>query len=202
MTKSARIFFSDYGTFGWGVSSPDLPSLVGGASSRDEFSDDAVFDLARAAGLDDGGSVQIYAQMVFECDDQVVVVRACEDYFIGDRARHVVEVRNHVSSDPELRAYAPPSSLGDLVFVAALPGDSIRSVIESLEVGEPTTVAVERAGDLEYLPFVRHQGFGESQFLTERGLTQDSTVDALFATFDEDGTDLSKVDRDRELVVV
>lgn len=200
MTHTARVFFSDYGTFGWGVSSPDLPSLTGGAAKRQEISDEELFSLAVASGLSPNGSVDIYAQMVFEVDGLVFIVRTREDYAMEARTEHLLQVCAHITKDPALREYAPASTIGDVIFVAALPSDSIATVIAAMEDGEPTTVAIGRTDTLEYLTFVR-QAYG-SGFLQSKGLTPASTIGELFAMYDDAGDDLSEVSPTRELVVV
>lgn len=203
MVTNARLILSDYGDLGWGVSSPDLPGLLSGAATREDLTDDFLFGLAHEAGLDPSGSLDTFEQLVMTIDDEVYAVRAKQDFYFGDRASLVFKTARHLNEDSDLRVYADKDSLGDAVFMVCLPTDSLLSVTGSIEQGEPVTLVVERRNTIEYLGLrhanVNDEADGRIQ-LGSLGFTMDSTIEELFARFDNSDSDLSKMDKARSLV--
>jgi hypothetical protein len=201
VVNNARLILSDYGTHGWGVSSPDLPALISGAAKREDLSDEFLFDLAHEAGLSKRGSIEVYQQLVAVIDGVVYSVRAKHDHYFNDRADLAFSTAQHLEQSEDLRKYAIRDGAGDATFVVCLPADSLRSAAGSLEIGETVTLAVERGDQVQYvsLAFGGGQPVENGTSLADLGFDMNTTVDQLFARLDDD-SDLSQVDAVRALV--
>jgi hypothetical protein len=197
------LILSDFGHLGWGVSSPDLPGLVSGAAKREDLTDEFLFEIAREAGLEPGGSVDTLEQLVLTIDDEVYAVRAKKDFFFSERAALVFRTAKHVHDDEDLRTFVDRDSLGDAVFMVCLPRDSLSSMMSSIESGEPVTLVVERQETVQYLGLQHASPNDESDgriALASLGFTGDPTIEELFARFDNGDKDLSRVDQLQTLV--
>lgn len=202
MVNNARLILSDYGTHGWGVSSPDLPALISGAASREELTDEFLFTVACEAGLAPHGSITVYVQLVSVIDGEVFCVRATKDYHFNDRAALVFGTASHLASNEDLRKYAIRDSIGDAIFVVCLPGDTLRNAVGSLQAGATVTLAVERQDNVEYLSLIFNGPAGSGTSLSDLGLDMSSTVEELFARLDDDvDIDLSQIDAVRTTVM-
>ncbi len=199
MPSEARLILPEYKDFGWGVSSPDHPHLVGGVASPSELTDEYLFGIAKEAGLDEDGSIECYLQLVFVIEDEAYVARGKQDHFIGEREQLVNQIIAHVSSDPELRHYATRDSIGDAVFIACRQQDLIKTASGSLEADEPVTFAVNRHGRIEYLKVTYSPNpQSNAQSLADMGFTLESMIEELFAR-QNDGADLGDISHPRAL---
>jgi hypothetical protein len=201
VVSSARLILSDYGTHGWGVSSPDLPALISGAATHEDLSDDFLFQVACEAGLSSSGGIDIYQQLVKVIDGEVFSVRAKQDHYFADRADLVFSTASHLETSEDLRRYAIRDALGDATFVVCLPSDSLLNAAGSLQLGETVTLAVERGDQVEYLSlaFGGDNPMGGGTSLADLGFDMNSTVEEIFARLDDD-SDLSQIDSVRTLV--
>ncbi|CAN5376645.1 hypothetical protein BH09ACT6_BH09ACT6_18300 [soil metagenome] len=195
MISNARLFLSDYGDFGWGVSSPELPALTSGAATLADFSDDFLRKIAVESGLDPQGSFESYVQRVLVIDESAFVVRVKDDHYYIDRLRLTNEITAHLIDDPDLRAFARKDSLGDAVFLACRSADKVILAAQSMERGEPATAAIARDGHIGYLSLVPPTPVGaeEKRSLESVGLSGDSTLGELFKTVDADEPDSALV---------
>lgn len=139
MVAEAQVILTDYGSHGWGVTSPDLPELVAGVDTLSEAREQA-FELARFGGLDDGGAIDLHIQAPLIVEGEVFLVRARDDARLRERGHIAKLVSQMVQAEAELRAYADADPIGDRLIVAALPSDRLHSFLAALEPEQPVTV--------------------------------------------------------------
>ena len=136
MVAEAQVILTDYGSHGWGVTSPDLPELVAGVDTLAEAREQA-FELARFGGLDDGGSIVLHIQAPVIVDGEIFLVRARDDARLHERGNVAALVSRMVQGEAELREYADADAIGDHLIVATLPSDRLSSFLGALEPGQP-----------------------------------------------------------------
>lgn len=89
--NEAHVYIADYSDHGIGFTSPQLPLLVGGASTPQQAMAD-LFEVAVQAGLNPRGSVIEHYQIVFEVDSDVFAVRVRQDAY--SEARGAIAARS------------------------------------------------------------------------------------------------------------
>lgn len=182
--NEADIYISDYAEHGFGISSPQLPALVGGAAAKKDLEED-LFEIAVAAGLSRSGSLFTHYQRVLTVGDSVFVVRVRQDGMATERSEVAQTIDDSIHEDEHLRAYAVPDSLGDTIFVAALGRERVKAVLASLDPTEPATLAIrnESTGKTDCLAIIREpKNDAERERTIEKlGLRADANLDDLVA---------------------
>lgn len=198
---------TDYGQFGWGLTSPQLPGLVGGAATLEEL-DDNLFETLVGAGMDrKNGSVYEYEQRVFEIDDDVFIVRVKRDGIEQERKRVAMDAVRHLEEYSDLRGNAAKNDLDDAIVIATVGNDRVSDVLKSLRVGEPATLAMddpESPREHTVYTGVINGGTRPEGALTgaDLGLGADATVRDLFEVLAARHAERSEQAVQRELVLV
>jgi hypothetical protein len=182
VVSKADIYVTDYGVYGFGISSPQLPGLVGGAATFQEIEKD-LMGIAVGAGLKHGGSLVIHFQSIVLIDDDTFVVRMKNDFNVDRRLEVGREIEGALHTDPNLRGYATADSTGDFVFVAALGRDRLYPTLNSMDPTEPVTLAVknETTGQIDCIGLLRRAPENSHALRTLQGLglPQDATCDDM-----------------------
>jgi hypothetical protein len=184
LVNKADIHVTNYGEYGFGISSPQLTTLVGGAATIEELEAD-MMEIAVGAGLSPKGSFVIHFQNVVVVDEDTYVIRVKNDYYVSERAEVAQSIDAALRTDANLRSYASPDSAGDFVFVATLGREKLRAVLDSLDVTEPATLAVrnDATGEVDCIGLLRRvPASGEHlRTLEGLGLPEDATLNDMIS---------------------
>lgn len=175
MANHAHVVLTDHGTFGWGITSPQLPELVGGYNSYAELQD-ALPRLLTFGGLELEGRAERHIQRYLEVSNREVALRVAQDARVAERAEAAGEVSRRLHGPVDFPMDAVTTRAGDVLILACVPSDSLRWVLEQAG-DQPVGIAFLDQGAL-HLFFAqnsdRDSGLGPSLF--ELGETLDSTV--------------------------
>lgn len=146
MVASANMILTQYEGFGWGITSPELPGLVGGRDSLEELQRDAL-DIAKFAGLDDDGQINIWFQSALEVEGSYFFVRVKNDYYLDQRAQIAENTEHDLAVSAGCRNYVGKDSLGDAVVIVGLPHETVNYLTETIEPNTPTAIATSLSGE-------------------------------------------------------
>lgn len=180
MVSSAQMIITRWGPAqAVSLSSPQLPGIV--AAFDDDPSPADVLATAVAAGLDVDGEIDVHTEDVIVVGGVQYFVRAKHDYHADARIAISQRVVDQIVGDSALRDYAVADSYGDVLFVTALPTDSIGSALSSAERGQPVTVSSIDPQDehIMCIAIVRDADEPNGPTLEALGLSERSTVHAL-----------------------
>lgn len=180
MVSSAQMIITRWGDdLAVSLSSPQLPGIV--AAFDGDPSPTEVMETAVAAGLDPDGNVQVHTEQVVAVEDCQFFVRARHDYYADARVSVSQRLVDQILNDPGIREYAIKDEYGDALFIAALPTDSIRTVLATAEPGQPIVVgSVESDEDsVRCISIVRDAPKPNGPTLQALGLDESSSVHEL-----------------------
>ncbi|MEU5073740.1 hypothetical protein AB0G76_19565 [Streptomyces asoensis] len=205
-----HVLLTDYGQYGWGITSPQLPELVGGRDSFREMCAD-LKDILAFGGAPEGAQVVVHRQMyvVVPGGDEACIVRFAKDEYEFDRFEAGMRLTG-VLRDADQRAKimaGPKLATGERLFICAVPSDTVRWLSEQLLPGEVASLVSSFADEwigggkpIAEMPFGHAAKAPEGQEkhwspLSDAGLTADSTLaDMLMAR------EAGKIDKDAPLV--
>jgi hypothetical protein len=138
-----HVILTDYGRFGWGISSPQLPELVGGSATYESLVGE-LGELLTFGGAAPGAKVVIHTQshLVLPDGDEVLIR-------IGDtqRARRMqaasqldAAMRDPVQLKRMLAGARRPT--GELLFICAVPEDELGWVSAQLTAEDVACVVI------------------------------------------------------------
>lgn len=165
------------------VRSPQVPGLTGGDTSLKDLVA-SVPGLLGFAGVDVlDAAVRRHVEWVVEAGGAEIAIRKAEDGHARDRDE-VAERLIQVLRDPEQRQEileAPVTRTGEIVFVCAVPTDTIRWVVDQLDpAGDVVGVVLSVAEGLVWFSYI---GVGEGMRRgappAAFGLELDSTLGEL-----------------------
>lgn len=203
-----HVLLTDYGRYGWGVTSPQLPELVGGRETYAEVRADLA-EILSFGGISDGVDVVIHRQkyVVTPGGEDSCFIRIASDECEFDRIEAAMRLTG-VLKDPAQRSDimgGAKLSTGERLFVCAVPSDTLRWLSEQLLPGEPASLIASFADEmfggkpLWEMPIAHGSDEGEPEgewhALAESGLTPDSTLADLIMA-----VEAGQVDQDTLLV--
>ncbi|MGY5630265.1 hypothetical protein ACW7N6_15755 [Streptomyces sp. UC1A3] len=201
-----HVLLTDYGRYGWGVTSPQLPELIGGRDTYKEIRAD-LDDILAFGGVPEGAEVVVHRQkyVVTPGSDQACFIRLADDEYEFDRIEAAMRLTG-VLKDPGQRAKimaGPKLATGERLFVCAVPSDTVRWLAEQLVRGEVASIVTSFADDflggkpIREMPLAHGDDDPEGDWysLSDAGLTPDSTLADLILAVDS-----GKVSKDGPLV--
>lgn len=138
--------------------------------------------IAVEAGLDPDGSVDVHIEDSVEIDEIPHFVRARHDFHAELRTKVKNRVVHGLRTLTSLREFADADRYGDVTIVAALSTDTIKSVLESAESGQPITIATLNSEDrVECAGAVKGENVHSGPSLSDLDLSNDSTIADLLS---------------------
>lgn len=181
MVNSAQMIITRWGEAeAVSLSGPTLPGIV--AAFDEDPTAEEILIIAREAGLDPSGFVEVSVEHAFTFDDVTYFVRMHHDFHAPARAEVCFQIAQHLASSPKLREFVTPDGFGEAVIIGALEEDSIRSVLKSLVADQSVTVATvdsksEKVRGINLVMGNRRVSPTDSgATLTDVGLNLDSSV--------------------------
>jgi hypothetical protein len=161
--------------------SPQIPELVAGRDTPDELFKDLPDIVSFAAPDLDLRDAVIHQEEVFSVPEGDFVVRVARDDHASqrDRVHRRIVAALQVPTQVEEMLDAPPTRSGLLLFVCAVPSDTVRTIMEELDPrGDAAVVAVSVAD--EWL-WTTHFAYGDEKrpnwySLDHWGWTLDTSV--------------------------
>jgi len=178
VVEHAHVVLTDYGQLGWGLTSPQLPHLVGGCQTYEEL-DRQLPSIVVAAGLDsERGRIDCHLQRFVEVGDLQVGVRVAQ---VPERRQTAQDLIQALTDEPTTTKDWQPGRSGDVLVVACVATDSMRWVLEQAG-DQPVGIAFRVSADLLATFWAqateRESGLGPS--LAELGQSVESTVQDVF----------------------
>ncbi|WP_068162726.1 hypothetical protein [Rhodococcus phenolicus] len=183
-----HLIYTTYGPdFGWSLTSPQVPELIGGRNSISELLADTP-DILRFAGVADYPHTWRHEQHFIRDD-------AGDEFFIrflaDDDTREGAANRMHselqAGADSDLIERGPVMSTGERLLIAVTGSDTIGWCEDQLEPDTGAMLGYHAGDDLMYhMPILNGRFVGRRSWqIEELGLTRASTVaqlvDALLA---------------------
>ncbi|WP_432112205.1 hypothetical protein [Streptomyces sp. YPW6] len=185
-----HVLLTDYGQYGWGVSSPQLPELIGGRDSYEDLRRDLA-EILEFGGLDASASVVIHRQkyVVAPGGDETFVIRIANDEREFDRFEAGMRLTG-VLNDPRQRSQilaGPKTPSGEQIFICGTPTDTLGWLTEQLLPGEFASVISSVADEMFGGKPIRECIIGHAvepadkgwMTLSEAGLTAETTLAEL-----------------------
>lgn len=187
MAETVHVILTDYGDqFGWGVTSPQLPELVGGASTREALEAELP-DLLRFGGAESGSRAELHYQQYYVTPDgREFAIRVSQR---ESELRIVLAQRlsNAFSIPAQLESLldAPTSVTGEITFICCLPADRLEWVADQVDDSDAVVVvAPVTPMQIATLPIATSDESlpsGPRRTLADMGLSVESTVAELLA---------------------
>lgn len=161
------------------LSSPQLPGIV--AAFDQDPSPAEIMKIAIAAGLSEDGEFHVHIEETLTVDDVQYFVRARHDFRAESRLAVLDRVLHEIRTNKEFRDHAAKDDLDDVIFIAALPSDTIAATIESASPRQPVNVASVSpiTEHLSCVAIIREAVEVTGPSLDELGLGPDSPVEKL-----------------------
>lgn len=137
---------TQYEGYGFGLTSPQLPSFVGGFDAPESPFDEIVARLLHEAGAPAEFTLKLHFQRMFERDDRRWFIRVEEDrlpsraHARSSAAGHLMELLDQTLEPVD---EARRDATGDPIFVVALETDSVAWVEDQLENDDWVMVVVD-----------------------------------------------------------
>jgi len=149
----------------WTVTSPQLPGFVGGRDSEDELRRD-LWGMLRFAGVEDGTGLRHHEEVVHTTPEGDFVIRVANDEYRQQRLEVAgrVERALTIAVQREDMLNSPLTSTGDVLFICAVPSDTIAWCAGQLEADGHGAVVV--LGVADQLIWAMHLYVGEARALT------------------------------------
>jgi hypothetical protein len=185
-----QVILTDYGRFGWGISSPQLPELVGGGDTYEALYGDLDELLAfGGAPAGSGRAIHIQKHCVLADGDELLIRIARDAHEtrrtqVGQQLTEAMKVPAQL--EHMLKGARRPT--GELLFICALADDTLAWVSEQL-TAEDAACAVISLDE----QFIRTQYIGSSREQDERpwrrtadmGFSDKSTLGEMVRAQDE-----------------
>jgi hypothetical protein len=144
-----NVLLTDYGEFGWGISSPQLPGFIGGRATQEELRQDLP-ELLSFAGVDtDQDDVRLHLErhLVLVNGEELTVRVATGEKDEDQRASvaNTLVSALRVSSQVSQMLDVPRRPTGEVLFVCATPYDTIGWIIGQLENDDAACVVLQKA---------------------------------------------------------
>ncbi|OZE39069.1 hypothetical protein CH278_01935 [Rhodococcus sp. 05-2254-5] len=184
-----HIVYTSYGSdYGWAISSPQIPELIGGRKTIDELLRDTE-DILRFAGVSSYGRLWRHEQIATEdphgneylirwlVDDQVSDDDADDPMSRSSTAGRLLSSAQKGYPEYLLRRQ-PQLITGERLLIAVMAYDTIGYCMDQLEDGQGAIIALHRGEDAIYsVPLGISAGLdGWTWELEDLGLTRDDLV--------------------------
>jgi hypothetical protein len=178
------------------LSSPQLPGIVA-AFDADPTAVE-IMSIAKAAGLAEDGEFDVHIEETLCVEDTQYFVRARHDFRADLRLAVLDRILHELRTNKEVRDHAAKDDLDDVIFIAALPSDTISATIATARAGQPLNVASVNpvTESLACVAVVHDAAEATGPSLGELGLGPDSPVEKLLQMEPE----LRRHSRDHELI--
>jgi hypothetical protein len=190
MPETIHVMLTDYGNFGWGISSPQLPELIGGRDIVEELRAD-LDELLVFGGAERGSPFVIHLQkyLVLDNGDELVIRIAQDEKFkerweAGLRLTAALRVAGQITS----MLNVPRRPTGEVLFICAEASDTLGWVSAQLNAHDASCLVVSIAEDLIRTQFIGH---GEGTDATEdwarttdMGWTDSTTISEIMKAQD------------------
>lgn len=197
MVSSAQMIITRWGKAqAVSLSSPQLPGIV--AAFDKDPSAAEIMSVAKAAGLADDGDFDVHIEETVCLEDTQYFVRARHDFRAKLRLAVLDRILHELRTNKELRDHAAKDDFDDVVFIAALPSDTVAATIATARAGQPINVASVNpvTEDLACLAVVHDAAEATGPSLGDLGLNTDSPVEKLLQMEPE----LRRHSHDHELI--
>lgn len=174
------IVYAEDGT--WSASSPQIPGFVGGRASRDDLHRDLP-GMLRFAGVEpDGLTVRVHEEVMIPTDEADFVLRVASDDHVDER-REVAQRLQGALTDKVLRedmSAAPRTPTGEILYICAVPSDTIRWCVEQLHhEGDGAVVAVCVVEEMVWATHFFTGADAPGQRLEHFGFSLDTTLSEM-----------------------
>lgn len=158
MPDTVHVVLTDYGEFGWGISSPQVPGFIGGRDTAEVLTRD-MGELLALAGIEKGSttlSIHHEKHLVMSTGDEIIIRVAKDEKYerrfeLAQRFLAGISVVEQLSSMLE----APQRSTGEVLFICTEQDDTIGWVAEQLEREDVACLVLEESPER-----IRTQLFG------------------------------------------
>lgn len=158
-----HVMLTDYGQFGWGISSPQLPELIGGRDTREELTKDLEGLIVFGGGAADAPRlIHLQRHIMLENGDELVI-RVAQDDSAVERARVALGLTSALSLTGQVTAMlnVPRRPTGEALFVCALPSDTLGWFGDQMEDQDSMCVVTTVENGGEGVIRVQFLGHGE-----------------------------------------
>lgn len=180
MVSSAQMIITRWGkALAVSLSSPQLPGIV--AAFDNDPTPAEIMSVAKAAGLADDGDFDVHIEETLCLEDTQYFVRARHDFRADLRLAVLDRILHELRSNKEMRDHAAKDDLDDVIFIAALPSDTIAATIATARSGQPINVASVNpvTEDLACVAVIHDAAEATGPSLEELGLDPLSPVEKL-----------------------
>jgi hypothetical protein len=183
---TVHILLTDYGHYGWGVTSPQLPELTGGRQTYDELQADLDEILAfGGASEDQPRTLHIQKHHVLASGDEILI-RVAVDTKADARwfaAKQLIAALNRPAQTQHMLAI-PRRPTGEALFICAEPSDTIGWISEQFDEGDAASVVVSASTEMiRAQPFAHRPSAGAENppqtSLAEFGWTAQTTLSEI-----------------------
>lgn len=174
------IVYGEDGT--WSAASPQVPGFVGGRGSREDLRRDLP-GMLQFAGEDlEGLTVRLHEEAMISTDEGDFVLRVASDDHIEER-REVAQRLQGALGDKVLRedmSEAPRTPTGEILYICAVPTDTVRWCVEQLHHdGDGAVAAVCVAEEMIWATHFFTGADAPGQRLEHFGFSLDTTLSEM-----------------------
>ncbi len=172
-----------YGEDGsWSASSPQVPGFVGGRASREDLSHDLPGMLS-FAGIDpEGLTVRVHEEAMISTNEGDFVLRVASDDHFEERREVAERIRAALTDEiqREDMSDAPRTPTGELLYICAVPSDTVRWCVEQLHSdGDGAVAAVCVAEEMIWATHFLTGADAPGQRLEHFGFLLDTTLSEM-----------------------
>lgn len=181
MPDVIHVMLTDYGQFGWGISSPQLPELIGGRETYQELVKDLDELIVFGGGsVDAPRLVHVQTHRMLENGDELVVRVALDAH---DKERLTVAARLNsalgLTGQVTNMLNVPRRPTGEALFVCALPSDTLGWLGDQMEDQDALCVVTSVGNGDESMIRVQFLTHGEALLSSGVEPHQPTTADAM-----------------------
>ncbi|NCL74220.1 hypothetical protein [Rhodococcus sp. YH1] len=185
-----HVVYTGYGDeFGWAISSPQIPELIGGRNTLQELVDDTS-EILQFAGVNDGDfdQVWVHEQHVYldpSGDEYLIRFAHEDDNEVDNEARRMCASLTlscvEAGFDEDKKARQPRLVTTERLMIAALGHDTIGWCLDQLDAGTSAVVVQQIADDATHAVAIGETVPDEVTWeLEDLGLTRKDTVTSMF----------------------
>jgi hypothetical protein len=166
----------------WTATSPQVPGLVGGRESGDELARDLP-DMLRFAEVNpDDLTMRIHQETLISAPEGDFVTRVARDEHFSMRREVAARIESALTIDIQREDMfdAPRTPTGEVLYICAVPTDTVRWLVEQLHPdGDGAVAAVCVADDMIWAAHFYVSGSGDGQPLEHFGFSLDTTLSEI-----------------------
>lgn len=188
MPEAIHVLLTDYDRFGWGISSPQLPELIGGRDTYEELVADLNQLLEFGGAKPDAPRVIHHQKYIELANGDELMVRMAQDGKAEDRLRVGMHLATAMGVAAQLTDMlkAPRRPTGEVLFICVEPDDTLGWVSTQLNQQDAGCLVLQRDADKLHTLFIAHgktstDGWDRAEHV---GWAPDTTVLELFEAQD------------------